>query len=586
MSKLRAARLNMEIRQARAKLETANARAAELKARREEMQKRETNLAEQIEEVNAETSAEDREAVDALTAEYEKDDAALEAEEMANAQERAELERQISDAESELNELNERAQRAVTVGAQMREGNGESRNEERGDMRMRDFFGMNYEQRKAFFAQPSVKNFLTSVRAMGGKRDAGSITGVEVTLPVEILEILRPNIERFSKLIRHVRVVNAGGGKERLPIMGEYPQAVWTEQCGALNQLGLTFSAIEIEGYKVGGFIPICNALLEDSDIDLGAEIVLALGASIGLGLDMAIVYGTGIKMPLGIVPRLMQTSAPAEKFAHELPWQDVHTTNVITIPAGTNGLPLFQQLVQAAGAVKGKYARGTKFWVMNEYTYTQLRVQAMSITAAGQIVTGMDRGEMPVVGGVVEVLEFMPDNVIVGGFGELYTLAERRGTYISRSTDYMFVEDMTVYKGTARYDGKPVIANAFVAIGINGVQPSATSVTFAPDAANDTNAALATLTLTGATLAPAFAPAVLTYSTTVADESLTVAATAKHADKGATVVATLNGEAVALGAVTLKPGANVLTLVGQYGTSAMTYTVNITYTPAEAKSK
>ena len=453
-------------------------------------------------------------------------------------------------------------------------------------MRMRDFFGMNYEQRKAFFAQPNVKNFLANVRAMGGKRDAGSITGVEVTLPVEILEILRPNIERFSKLIRHVRVGNAGGGKERLPIMGEYPQAVWTEQCGALNQLGLTFSAIEIEGYKVGGFIPICNALLEDSDIDLGAEIVLALGASIGLGLDMAIVYGTGIKMPLGIVPRLMQTSAPAERFAHELPWQDVHTTNVITIPANTNGLQLFLQLVQAAGAVKGKYARGTKFWVMNEYTYTQLRVQAMSITAAGQIVTGMDRGEMPVVGGVVEVLEFMPDNVIVGGFGELYTLAERRGTYISRSTDYMFVEDMTVYKGTARYDGKPVIANAFVAIGINGVQPSATSVTFAPDAANDTNAALATLTLTGATLAPAFDPAVLTYSTAVADESLTVAATAKHAGKGATVVATLNGEAVALGAVTLKPGANVLTLVGQYGTSAMTYTVNITYTPAAAESK
>ena len=33
------------------------------------------------------------------------------------------------------------------------------------------------------------------------------------------------------------------------------------------------------------------------------------LGQSIGLALDKAIVYGTGVKMPLGIVTRLAQAS-------------------------------------------------------------------------------------------------------------------------------------------------------------------------------------------------------------------------------------------------------------------------------------
>ena len=46
------------------------------------------------------------------------------------------------------------------------------------------------------------------------------------------------------------------------------------------------------------------------------------------------------------------------------------------------------------------------------------------------------------------------------------------------------FIQDQTVYKGTARYDGDVAIAEAFVAIGINGATPNATS-TFPTDTAN-----------------------------------------------------------------------------------------------------
>jgi hypothetical protein len=38
--------------------------------------------------------------------------------------------------------------------------------------------------------------------------------------------------------------------------------------------------------------------------------------------------------------------------------------------------------------------------------------------------------------------------------------------------------------KGTARYDGQPVIAEGFVAIGLNGATPTA-AMTFAADSAN-----------------------------------------------------------------------------------------------------
>ena len=146
----------------------------------------------------------------------------------------------------------------------------------------------------------------------------------------------------------------------------------------------------------------------------------------------------------------------------------------------------LFAQILLDAGAAKGKYARGSKVWVMNETTYTALKAAGLVINAAGAIVSGME-GTMPVVGGVVEVLDFIPNNVILGGYFELYLLAERAGTKFATSEHYRFLADQTVFKGTARYDGQPVIAEGFVAIGINGATPTA-AMTFAPDTANTEN--------------------------------------------------------------------------------------------------
>ena len=83
-----------------------------------------------------------------------------------------------------------------------------------------------------------------------------------------------------------------------------------------------------------------------------------------------------------------------------------------------------------------------------------------------------------------VETLEFIPDYVIIGGYFELYLLAERAGKKFAQSEHAFFLQDATAFKGTARYDGQPVIAESFLALGINGTSPSA-SMTFAADKAN-----------------------------------------------------------------------------------------------------
>ena len=75
---------------------------------------------------------------------------------------------------------------------------------------------------------------------------------------------------------------------------------VWTDCCANLNELSLTFYDLELDCWKVGGYFAVCNANLEDSDLNLASELLTAIGKAIGLALDKAILYGLGTRMPKG----------------------------------------------------------------------------------------------------------------------------------------------------------------------------------------------------------------------------------------------------------------------------------------------
>lgn len=464
----------------RKRLDDAKKALEALRSKDEEMQKREEELTGAIEEAQTE------EEKSAVEEEIEK----FEADKKAHEEEKADLEKSVEDLEGELASAEaEDAAKAAAADEAEAARNDKSGSEKREAIKMNErarrlFAKMERSEVHAMMQREDVKAYLENVReCIKNKR---AVTNAGLTIPEVMLDLLRENIMNYSKLYRHVNVQPVNG-EARQPIMGTIPEAIWTECCANLNELDIGFSDVEVDCYKVGGFFKVCNATLEDSDIDLAAALLEAIGQAIGLALDKAILYGQNtaatLKMPEGIVSRLVQTSKPANYPPTARPWADLHTSNVFTIANTYTGVDLFAQIVLASGAAKGKYSRGEKVWVMNETTYTFLKAQAMSVNAAGAIVSGIE-GTMPVVGGIVEVLDFIPNYVVIGGYFDLYTLAERGGTRFAESEHVAFLADQTVLKGIARYDGHPAIAEAFVAIGVNGTTPSST-MTFALDKAN-----------------------------------------------------------------------------------------------------
>ena len=438
---------------------------------------READLEKAIEEASTD---EEKAVVEEEIGKYESEKAEAEAKEKALVDEVETLEKELADVEAEQEAPVENTE----VPEEKREG--------KVSMEKRNLFAdMDVQKRTMMFEDESVKNWLGEIRtAIKEKR---AISNVGLTIPEVILPLLRQNIFEYSKLIKHVRVRSVSG-TARQNILSEYPEAVWTECCANLNELTLGFNDWSFDCYKIAGFFALCIANIEDSDYDLASEVILALGQAIGKGLDKAILFGrntnTNSKMPLGVASRIAQTSQPADYPTTARAWVDLHSTHVVSIGTALSpvtGVDLFKQIMKSKSVSYTVYSRDEMVWVMNDKTYNDLKAESMSINATGAIVAGLD-GTMPVVGGAVEVLNFLPDGVIIAGYFELYTLVERAAREFASSEHVRFLQDQIVYKGTARYDGAPVIAEAFMILQINGGSLDVTSIQFPQDTANPTS--------------------------------------------------------------------------------------------------
>lgn len=479
---LKALLLKKRLDDSRKKLETLRKKSEEFEIREEELKKA-------IDEMPEDADEETRSALEESIASFEQ-------ERSEHADAVADLTREIEALEADLDE-----EEADAPGEPEPEEKPEII-ERKADMKMNipesraRMFGATAQERTMFFEREDIKAYLTEIRTCIAEKRA--LTNVGLTIPEVLLGILKENVINYSKLYKHVNVRTIGG-EGRMVIMGTIPEAVWTDCCANLNELDLGFNDVEVNCWKVGGFFAVCNATLEDSDIDLAAELIAALGQAIGRALDKAILYGTGSRMPLGIVTRLAQQSQPGTYPTTARAWEDLHSTNMLT--AASTGADVLSNIVKNLGAAKGKYSRGELVHVMNEKTYTWLLAQAMTVNAAGAVVAGFS-DRMPVAGGIIEVIDDVPDYNIISGYYDLYLLAERAGSKFASSEHFRFLADQTVFKGTARYDGQPAIAEGFVVQTVNGAS-AATTVAFTSDDANSVqaiaiNTATATIAGTG----------------------------------------------------------------------------------------
>lgn len=496
----------------------------ELRSKDEGFRTREQELEASIAEMDESTPEADRKVVEDAVEDLTKEKDAHEAAKKKLEDEIEELENKIKEQES----IPPEPQAGDDQGASQ---NSRSKRGKDRDMETRtEFFGRTMQERSAIFANEEVKDFMQQVRSCIKEKRA--IGNAGLIIPQNFLPMIKEVTEANSKLLKYTNKSDITG-TARITIMGSVPEAVWTEQCGKLNELELGFNDVEMDGFKVAGFFKVCNALLEDNDVNLAQELINALGIAIAKAKDKAIVYGTGVKMPMGIVTRLAQTVKPSDHNDTEREWKDLHESNIKKIENKT-GKELFKEIVRCLKMIFTDYDSGNLVWMMNRQTKLDLVVEAMDTNMNATIVSGMN-DTMPVVGGKVEELKFMADGDIAFGYMTNYKAVQRKGLQLGQSEHVRFLEDQTVFKGTERFDGKPVIAEAFGLININGKTPT-TSIVFAPDKANEEDVQLASLKIGSNKLFPVFSAGTYEYMVNTSNASSKIEAVVKRAGAAITI--------------------------------------------------
>ena len=463
-------------------------RAKEHKKALDLLTKRAEEIQAEMDEINA-------------TVEADAEGEELTAEEIDNLESKADaLDKELEEKNAEIGELNEKIAELESKIEEANKKNEEDKRsqqkpeakKERGEEKImgkatRGFFnGIDKLEVRSIMERQEVKEFAQRVREM--VLQERSVTGAELGIPEVFMGIVRDNMHKYSKLLKYVNLKKVRGTARQI-IAGTIPEAVWAEMCANLNELSINFNEVQVDGYKVGGYVAVCNATIDDTDIDLVDEIMTSFSQAIGFSVDKAILYGKGVKMPVGIVTRLAEAAKPAYWGVNEPAWVDLRTTNILTlndgaeVPKAANGIDLFKAIFGAVSKAKANFSTGEKFFAMNESTYRTLQMEGLSINVNGAIVSAVD-GSMPFVGGKVEFFDFIPDGDVIGGYGSNYLVAEREGAIFEQSRHAQFTAQKTVFLASARYDGRPVVSDSFVLFNINNVTPTKT-MTFAADTAN-----------------------------------------------------------------------------------------------------
>ncbi len=438
----------------RKKLTDMQTSLADLERTAQGFETRETELAADIE---AAQTDEERSVVEAAVESFE--------------QERSQNSTAIEQARADIAELERQIREAEETSRQARSSQGEHYEERKDDITMHNaetrtrFFGMTVQQRDAFMANNDVKEFLSRVRDLKGKTRA--VSGAELGIPTVMLDVLRANMGSYSKLVGKVRY-RPLKGKARQNIVGAVPEAVWMEATDALNEMDFIFSQVELDGYKIGGFVAVPNSTLEDDDdLSLAYELMDQMGRAMGKGVDKSIAYGDGVKKPIGFVTRLAVSTKPSWWGTHQGEFSDLHTSNILKIDAaGLTGEAFFQKLIMALAVADPKYSpSGVPTWIMNRKTHMDIISRCLAFNANAALMAGM-QNTMPIIGGeIVELEGCIGDYEIAGGYLDIYTLVERAGANVRSSDIPMMLQDQTVFVATQRMDGNPVIGEAFVLV-------------------------------------------------------------------------------------------------------------------------
>lgn len=282
-----------------------------------------------------------------------------------------------------------------------------------------------------------------------------SISDVDVAMPTTTIDRIFEDLEAKHPLLSAINFQNVTGMVEVIVRTGDVTPAWWGKLTNEIEkELESGFDKKPVNLYKLSAFLPICKAHLDLGPVWLDSFIRRFIVEALSLGLEGAIVAGTGKDQPIG-----MNRDLEGSVVGGVYPEKD--TIAITELDPATMGA-LAAELTNSGKRVVTKL-----LMVVNPVDYlTKIFPATTVLNANGTYVNNV----LPFPTDVIQCPEIETGKAIVG-IASKYFMGLGSTKKIEESDEYRFLEDERVYIGKLYGNGFPVDNNSFLNIDISGME-------------------------------------------------------------------------------------------------------------------
>lgn len=312
------------------------------------------------------------------------------------------------------------------------------------------------------------KYYNALIDAMKSNNPQMALSNLDVVMPTTVIDAVFEDLVDNHPLLAAINFQNTNGIIEMIVNTHSRQLATWSPLCAEITkELASGFKKIKMDMDKLSAFIPVCNAMLDLGPAWLDRYVRTILQESIYLGLEEAIINGTGKDMPIGMN---RQVGDDVTVTAGVYPLKETVALN--SFDPVTYGTLLDGMTTTPNGHYR---TVGSVIMVVNPSDYLTKIMPATTVrTADGS----WNSNVLPFPTTIIQSVQ-VPKNRAVIGLANRYFMGigTAKSGKIEYSDDYHFLEDERVYRVKLYGHGEPLDNNAFVYADITNLKPTVQEV-------------------------------------------------------------------------------------------------------------
>ena len=306
------------------------------------------------------------------------------------------------------------------------------------------------------------------IEAMRSGNPKQALSEIDVVLPKTTIDAVFDDLVDQHPLLDAINFQNTSGLIEMIVNTGTKQLATWsTLTAEIVKELTGGFKKVNMTLNKLSAFLPVAKAMLDLGPVWLDRYVRAVLQEALSLGLEEAIINGTGKDMPIGMNRQVGEGVTVTDGVYPEK--ATVAVTSLDPVAYGA--------LLAGMATTPNGHRRTVDrvIMVVNPNDYLTKIMPATTVRATdGTYVNNV----LPFPTTIIQSVQ-VPANRAIIGLGDRYFmgLGTAKSGKIEYSDEYHFLEDERVYLVKLYGHGEPLDNNAFVYADITNLKPTVKQV-------------------------------------------------------------------------------------------------------------